>query len=433
MWPRLYPHPEKAPRLLFADQEGRIYDHPYLLATGLSGFDVVLPQPEDFIPLPVGSALYVLPERYPVGYNPATDNLEVLYENPFRPGEPAYALAAYLAPAHTQLYLAPYVEAQRGLPPLPLFSYAACGFHRGRFWATAFRSDFDHRQEVRFFNEILIEKRAREFERRYPHNRLVKHLVRNCVRRYRCPAARNFVLGRWEAPVPTSPTCNARCLGCLSAQEKDGPHIAQERISFVPVPEEIAEAMVPHLRKAPRAIVSFGQGCEGEPLLQARVLEKSIRLMRRQTHRGTINLNTNASLPEAIESLREAGLDSIRVSLLSAREKYFRAYFRPRGYALSQVKESIKRMKDKGGFVSLNLFIFPGLTDEEEEFWALRELIALGVDYIQLRNHAIDPLWFLRKISFRPGGQPLGVKFLIQKLANEFPRLRFGYFNPPLR
>lgn len=433
MWPRLYPHPEKAPRLVFADPAGRIYDHPELLALGLSGYDVVLPEREDFIPLPVGSALYVLPDRHPVGLDPRREEPVVLYENPFRPGEPALALAAYLAPAHTQLYLAPYVEGKEDLSPLPLFSYAACGFSRGRFWATAFRSDYDHRQEVRFFDEEKIKEAARRTLERFPENRLVKHLVDNCVFRYRCPAARNFVLGRFEAPIPTSPACNARCLGCLSHQEEGGPHLAQERITFVPSPEEIAEAMVPHLKMARRAVVSFGQGCEGEPLLQARTLEKAIGLMRKSTSRGTINLNTNASLPEAVSRLRRAGLDSMRVSLASARPHYYEAYFRPKGYGLEDVKESIRQMKKMGGFVSLNLFVFPGLTDEAEEAEALEEIISLGVDFVQLRNHAVDPIWYLKRVGFRPNGPCLGIKGLVRRLSRSFPRLRFGYFNPPLR
>ena len=57
---------------------------------------------------------------------------------------------------------------------------------------------------------------------------------------------------------------------------------------------------LPHLKEAEDAIVSFGQGCEGEPLMQWRLLEKSIRQMREKTDRGTINLNTNGSLPEKV-------------------------------------------------------------------------------------------------------------------------------------
>ncbi len=430
---RLYSHPESLPRLIFADERGRIYDHSHLLALGLSGWDLVLPDRKDFIPLPLGSALYVLPDRHPIGFDPQTERPVVLYENPFLPGKPAFAIAAYLAPAHTQLYLSAYSEAREDLPPLPLFSYACVGWLHGRFWVTAFRSDFDHRQDIRFFQERRIENAARYKQKAFPQNHLIQHLIKNCVYRYRCPAARNFVLNRWEAPVPTSPICNARCLGCLSAQDKTGPHIAQERINFVPTPGEIVEAMVPHLKKANRAIISFGQGCEGEPLLQAQVLEKAIRLIRKVTPRGTINLNTNASLPQAVERLRYAGLDSMRVSLASARLHYYEAYFRPRGYTLKEVKESIRLMKKKKGFVSLNLFIFPGITDEEDEFYALCEVITLGVDFIQLRNHAIDPLWYLKKINFRPSNKPIGIHGLIGRLSREFPRLRFGYFNPPLR
>ncbi len=429
---KVYPHPESQPRLLFADPEGRIYEHPDLRALGLSGYDLVLPGPEDFIPLPEGSALYVLPERHPVGLDPRTETPVVLYENPFQPGEPAFAVAAFLAPAHTQLYLAPYEPAHENLSPLPLYSYACVGWWRSRFFATAFRSDWDPRQEARLFSPERIEARARETLKRFPQNRLVRHLVENCVRRYRCPAARNFVLGRFEAPIPVSPVCNARCVGCLSEQPEDGPHVAQERLTFVPSPEEIAEAMVPHLRRPGRVMVSFGQGCEGEPLLKAEVIERAIVLIRKRTSRGTINLNTNGSLPEALERLARAGLDSVRISLASAREVYHRAYFRPRGWGLAEVRESIQRLKRLRRFVSLNYFVFPGFTDEREELEALSEILALGVDFLQLRNFAIDPLWFLEKIDYQPG-ESLGLRTFLKELKRRFPGLRFGYFNPYLR
>ncbi|MBX6422346.1 radical SAM protein [Thermosulfurimonas sp. F29] len=429
---KVYPHPEGQPRLLFADPEGRLYDHPGLWTLGLSGYELFLPDREDFISLPEGSALYVLPDRHPVGLDPQTRTPVVLYENPFRPGEPAFAVAAFLAPAHTQLYLAPYEPAREDLPPLPLYSYACVGWWRGRFWATAFRSDWDTRQEARLFSPERIDRAAVEILRRYPHNRLVRHLVENCVRRYRCPAARNFVLGRFEAPVPVSPGCNARCLGCLSEQPEDGPHVAQERITFVPTPREIAEAMVPHLKRPGPVMVSFGQGCEGEPLLQARIVEEALILIRGSTPRGTVNLNTNGSRPEDLERLARAGLDSVRISLASAREHYHRAYFRPAGWGLEEVRESIRIMKRYRRFVSLNYFIFPGFTDEEEELEALSDLLALGVDFIQLRNFAIDPLWFLTEINYSPG-RSLGLKEFLRLLKKRFPGLRFGYFNPYLR
>ncbi|QJA05940.1 radical SAM protein [Thermosulfurimonas marina] len=429
---KVYPHPEGPPRLLFADRQGHIYEHPELLALGLSGWDLVLPEPEDFIPLPEGSALYVLPDRHPVGLDPQTGTPLVLTENPFQPGEPALAVAAFLAPAHTQLYLAPYEPAQEDLPPLPLYSYACVGWWQGRFWATAFRSDWDRRQEARGFNPQRIELAATKMLKSFPGNRLVRHLVENCVRRYQCPAARNFVLRRFEAPVPVSRACNARCLGCLSEQPPEGPHVAQERIDFTPTPEEIAEAMVPHLRRPGPVMVSFGQGCEGEPLLEAQVIEKALHLIRGATNRGTINLNTNGSRPEALTRLIRAGLDSARISLASARPEYHQRYFRPRGWSLSEVKESLRVLKTAGRFVSLNYFVFPGFTDQPQELEALSEILALGVDFLQLRNLAIDPLWFLSEMEIPPQ-EALGIRPWLSELKRRFPGLRFGYFNPYLR
>src|SRR5690606_10478179 len=97
---------------------------------------------------------------------------------------------------------------------------------------------------------------------------------------------------------------NARCVGCISHQQTEtGVTASQERIAFIPSVEEIAEFTVDHLRNAPQAVVSFGQGCEGEPLTQGLLLEESITAIRKQTDRGTINLNSNASKPLVIERL----------------------------------------------------------------------------------------------------------------------------------
>ena len=85
---------------------------------------------------------------------------------------------------------------------------------------------------------------------------------------------------------------------------------------------------------APDAILSFGQGCEGEPLLQARRIEQAIRAIRARTARGTLNINTNASNPRALQRLYDAGLDSLRASTISAVPETYNAYYRPIGYTL---------------------------------------------------------------------------------------------------
>ena len=91
--------------------------------------------------------------------------------------------------------------------------------------------------------------------------------------------------------------------------------------------------------------------------------------------KGTINLNSNSSLPHSVKRLAQAGLDSLRVSLNSAQEDCYKAYFRPKNFTFSDVMESIDIMKEKGRFVSLNYFVLPGFTDSVQEFEALCTLI----------------------------------------------------------
>ena len=242
-------------------------------------------------------------------------------------------------------------------------------------------------------------------------------------------------MGRWEAPLPTSPACNARCLGCLSLQPPDSCCPAtQERIAFSPTVAEILEIAVPHLEAAPRAVASFGQGCEGEPLLVAPLIEAAVREIRARTSRGTLNLNTNASLPEALGRILDAGLDSVRVSLNSARPELYRAYARPRGYGFEDVLESMRAVRRRGKFLSINYFVFPGVTDDPAEWAAFRKLLReVRPDLIQWRNLNLDPAWYWQTAQPFTGGGPLGVATVLARVRREFPAIRFGYFNPPLR
>jgi len=180
-------------------------------------------------------------------------------------------------------------------------------------------------------------------------------------------------------------------------------------------------------------VASFGQGCEGEPLMQWRLLEESVRRTRQATARGTLNLNTNASLGEPLRRLRDSGLDSIRASLNSCRPRYYQGYYRPRGYTLEDVRRAAAGFKAAGGFVSLNYFVLPGFTDETEELEALCAFLEqTGADLIQLRNLNIDPEWYLDTIGYAPAGEPLGILRWLEILRERFPALRFGYYNPCL-
>jgi hypothetical protein len=169
-----------------------------------------------------------------------------------------------------------------------------------------------------------------------PDNRLARHLE-HCALTYGCPAGKNFFLGRYEAPLPTSRACNARCLGCISLQHDDRLTSSQNRIAFTPSAEEIAGVALAHINRVENSVVSFGQGCEGDPLMAARVPSaRPLRLIREKTADGTINMNTNASLPQVL-----APLSGCRVGQ-PPREHEFGAgsllhrLFRPKGYRFTR-------------------------------------------------------------------------------------------------
>ena len=418
-------------RLVYADEAGQLYDHPYLEMAGSSGGSWTKIEDDVLIPLPPGSELFLLPLRLPVGYERKKKRFVKLEEDPHNSQSKVQAVAAFMAPAHTQILTAAY-HSEQNAPILPLFSYTAVGWREDQFVVAGVRVDPLVRQDIGQFDPERLERRARRALELQGHNRLIQHLGR-CALTYGCPAAKNYFLGRWEAPLPTSPQCNASCLGCISLQEGDQICASQERIAFVPTPEEIVEVAVAHLQGAEDPLVSFGQGCEGEPLLQGKTLTEAVKLIRGQIGAGTINLNTNGSLPHTIAQLRENGLDSIRVSLNSAREVYYHAYYRPQGYSYSDVTRGMRTMKSGGGFVSINLLTLPGLTDEEEEVEAVIRLIdQTGIDLIQMRNLNIDPEWYLQGIGYRPRGRIIGILEMMKRIRASHPQVKFGYFNPCL-
>jgi len=422
-------HPDTMPCLLFADKDGNITEFPELEMVGMSNGCFCQPDLEDIIPLPEGSELFTLPKRLPVGWDRTGNEAALLAEDPFSSGDAVTAVAAFIAPAHTSIYSSGY-QTEEGAPTLPLFAYTAVGWLDNKFWVSAFRSDHDVRQDFGQYSQEVVNSKTLKKLETFPNNRLIQHLGKCCLT-YGCPAARNYFLSRWEAPLPTSPTCNARCLGCISLQESGCCPATQDRINFVPTVDEVSEIAIHHLENAPNAIVSFGQGCEGEPLLQADVLEQSIIKIRKETTRGTINLNSNSSLPKKVTRLASAGLDSLRVSLNSAQEKYYNLYYRPLGYTFNDVMQSIDMMKEQQKFVSLNYFVFPGFTDSKGEFSALCHLIENHQpDFIQLRNFNMDPEVYLETLGLSEDTPCYGVRTWLAMLKEKFPGLRFGYFNP---
>ena len=92
-------------RLLFADERGRVFDHPELLAAVRSGDDLAAP-PERPVPLPEGATLTMLPGRRPVGIDPATGAVVVLREVKVgRRRLVPHAVGATLPPGYTRTFL----------------------------------------------------------------------------------------------------------------------------------------------------------------------------------------------------------------------------------------------------------------------------------------------------------------------------------------
>ncbi len=55
-----------------------------------------------------------------------------------------------------------------------------------------------------------------------------------------------------------------------------------------------------------------------------------------------------------------------------------------------------------------------------------------GLKMIQWRNFNIDPDWYLEKIGVEDTGECIGVKQMMNLIREEFPALKFGYFNPSM-
>lgn len=412
------------PHMVVADAQGNIYDDPDLLMIVRRGSQWGLPRPDELTPLPAESELFLLPGRRALGLDPETGEAVETEE---------LAVAAFAAPGYT-LSAHPVYVADRDAPLLPLFAYGPVGFANGRFWICARKVDEDRRQQFSHIPHGRLEKSVREMLARHPDNRLVRHIIDNCVLRYDCPAARNFALGRYEAPLPTAQTCNARCVGCISEQEKGSPIVTtpQCRIAFTPTAEEIVEVMRIHeAREKKVPIYSFGQGCEGDPLMNGDLLVSSVRFFREGGGHGTVNCNCNGSRPEVVSAMAEVGLTSLRVSLNSSRPEVYTRYYRPHGFSFDDVLESIRTARRHGVFVSLNLLYFPGVTDTESELSSLVRLVGgCGVSMIQWRNLNIDPDYYQQLLSGIDSGPSMGIRSFMKRLRRACPWIRYGYFNP---
>jgi len=414
-----------------SNEQGEIFDLEGYAAVGMAGPDLFPLTREDTCSLPYGSELMRLPDRVPILYDMVSGEFEMIDKNPFQPDEDLFPVAAFNSPGHVVSSVCAYRERSYA-QILPLFSYGAVGWYGDGFRSAAILVDAEPRQDLRLMKQEDVLHGIESMRHKLPGNRLRKHLEK-CALVYGCPAGKNFFLGRFEAPLPTAKVCNAACLGCLSQQLDTEVPCSQERIKFTPDPEEIANVALEHINRVENSVVSFGQGCEGDPLLAAAVIEPAIRMIRAQTDQGTINMNTNGGLPDIMQQLLNAGLDSIRISVNSVRENAYQAYFNPQGYVFGDVVRSIDIALEKGRHVAINYLNMPGFTDTADE---LDNLVTFVEDHpinmIQWRNLNFDPIRYWQAMGLDGREEPVvGMQTVIETIQDRFPDVKHGYFNPP--
>ena len=416
-------------RLLFSRSCGEWLDFQPLQMLGRLGNELVVPEERELMPLPEGATLTLVPGRHCIGMD-SEGKIVSLAKNPYNTDEDEeiFAVAALLPQGFTRTLLPAITDHGE---TLPILGYTAVGVaDDGTLMVAAMQTDEDDRWNPRLYNtddlEELVQKRQTEF----PNNDLIKQLSR-CSLEYGCFTAQNIMYRRFEGGLPVSPVCNARCIGCLSLQECGECESPQQRIKHSPKAEDVAEVAVAHLKTATYPIVSFGQGCEGEPCLQGDLISRIIKMVRAETKRGTINMNTNAGSYQNMQKIIDAGIDSLRVSMISAVDENYAKYHRPVNYTFADVKKSIAYAKKHGVKVAINYLAYPGFNDRLSELEAVVDLCQnYGIDQIQIRNLNIDPK--IMTELYGEAEQGLGVPVMLDILRENLPNTVIGTYSYPV-
>jgi pyruvate-formate lyase-activating enzyme len=462
------------PRLLVAAPDGRVFEHPELEMALDNGLDRLRVTAKDVIPLPADWDLMAMPGTRPVGYDATTGNFTTVSTFTTDAGEtfepwavachppPGYVRAFHAAAEYTDAthpdaklrQLADEAEARRqrdaekrhkrGLPVLdsagddarpglPLWAYTAVGATTKGTVAALFLADETTRWAPDLFYKPDLKEKIQQRLADDPDNQVLQQLSQ-CAGDYLCCCASNVFYERWEGAVPIAPACTAACLGCLSKEPAWNTPVPQKRLKFQPTPDEIARVIAHHLERAPEPMMSFGQGCEGEPTMNGPVIIESIRRARARTTRGIININTNGSRPDTIRECAKAGASALRISINTFDRDVYTMYYRPADYDFDDVVRSLYVGRDHGMHVSINLLIWPGWTDQMAEVDRISKIVEDGaLQMIQLRNLCVDPGYYRQALPPREKrGMLLGMKGFVAELHRRHPALRFGTFNPRL-
>jgi pyruvate-formate lyase-activating enzyme len=373
------------------------------------------------IPLPDGSTTALLPDCRPIGID-ARGTVTV------HPDPEARPVAAFLPTGYSRL-LTPAYQKLPDAPHMPIFGYTAVASANGKLFAAALPLDPGGSWDPAIHNTPDLKERTESRIAADPDNRLLRHHA-YCATEYGCYTAQNIFYGRDEMAIAVSVACNAQCVGCISEQLDDDLTAPHDRIQFTPTADEIVAMALPHMRSAPRPIVSFGQGCEGEPILRARLIGRAMSAVRAETERGQFHINTNGSNPRALQHLIDSGLDSVRVSMFSAVDRDHIAYYGPRNYGLIDMDESLKLAARAGLHTSVNLLTYPGFTDCPSQIDALIDFFRrTEVRMIQLRTLNMDRELLEEKVGF-PRERSIGIDRCMDRVRGEIPGIELGSKTP---
>ena len=384
--------------LLYADDNGDIFDAPGVAAMGRSGTENIVLSKKDLIPLPEDAELISLPQRMPLGNK--NDEIMPILGQTIAAILPAGYISLY-APAFAKEEMAEELEAQ---------VYTAVALYKGEMYAAAAYTEFDDMWDSSRYNTDSLAGLINQTKRELPQNNLVNTMAEYALEDYSC-TAQNLFYRRWETEIPVKAYCNAKCLNCLLEGEADESDI----VSI----EDMAQVGIYHLSDGNDATLSFGHNCEGEPTLIADDIAAAIKIIRGKTDKGQININTNAGDTEAVIKLVDAGINRICVNIISAVPENYKAYYRSE-YDLDDVMQSLIYAKSKGVYIVLDMLYFPGFNDNKKEAAAWRKFLRQApVDKIQIRNLNIDPDTFISVMP--PLEDSLGLKMFLGGLKGEFP------------
>ena len=394
---------------IHSDRSGRVFVSADYGATALDG---ETPAALDrAIPLPPDAELVPLADRAAVGIDRRGQ--------PRPLGPSRWALAAILRPGHLRTHL-PACDPAADVTPLEPLPYAAVAADQAGEIVVAAVAPVHAPVPPGPADDLaaLITERLRS----EPSNRLLRQLAR-CAREYTCPAARNAFLGRGECALPIGATSNDQA-GPIVALRRRDERAPTEPAAMRATAADVAVVANAHFR-AGGTSVSFGQACEGDPLVLARTIAEAVGLMTRPD-RTEIVIRTNGSSAAALGRVADAGIDHVIVALASVHGPTYERVHAPIGHRWTDVRASLREAASRKLALTIELLSLPGLTDRDTEASALVALLGelpAGTALLPV-DLAADPYALLARLP--KDGDTVGIAALLERLRADAAHVRLA-------